>query len=208
MDTPRHPGRSLLVAVSTLCQHADLCQHTAPAARSSWSAHPSSGSAVGCVGGRSEHRNRHSIGPIESNRIGSGDANRRGISLSVVCVCVPVGLSVESGRGVDFPSWSPRSGVVCARWASGFPDSWEEDFGVSSIFFASLGRSVAVLVRVGRHSSFAFAESPLCASPPLPLVCSRPGSLGDGKRRCRGSALAITSRVCRLGSQCAVHVFR
>ena len=76
---------------------------------------------------------------------------------------------------------------------------------VSRLFFASLDRSVAVLVRVCRHDSF--AEPPLCSSPPLPLVRSRLGSRGDGKRRCRGSALAVTSRACRRRSECAVRVF-
>ena len=76
---------------------------------------------------------------------------------------------------------------------------------VSRLFFASLGRSVALFVRVCRHDSF--AEPPLCSSPPLPLVRSRLGSRGDGKRRCRGSALAVTSRACRRRSECAARVF-
>ena len=115
-----------------------------------------------------------------------------------VCVCHRVCQSAESGRVIDLPSWSPRSGVVCARWASGFPIP-EKRILVSRLFFASLGGSVAVLVRVGRHDSF--AESPLCSSPPLPFVRSRQGSRGDGKRRCCGSALAVTSHACRLGSR-------
>ena len=133
-------------------------------------------------------------------RAGRQAAHRRGEVPPgrFVCVCHRACQSVESGPVIDLPTWSPRSGVVCARWASGFPIP-EKRILVSRLFFASLGRSVAVLVRVGRHVSF--AESPLCSSPPLPFVRSGLGSRGDGKRRCRGSALAVTSRACRLGSR-------
>ena len=126
-------------------------------------------------------------------------------SLSVGrCVSRRVGRSSEvdgsiSRLGLRFLGLFAGAGALCSL------DSRKQVF-YSRLFFASLDRSVAVLVRVGRHDSF--AEPPLCSSPPLPLVRSRLGSRGDGKRRCRGSVLAVTSRACRrLGSQCAARFF-
>ena len=126
-------------------------------------------------------------------------------SLSVGrCVSRRVGRSSEvdgsiSRLGLRFLGLFAGAGALCSL------DSRKQVF-YSRLFVASLDRFVAVLVRVGRHDSF--AESPLCSSPPLPFVRSRLSSRDDGKRRCRGSALAVTSRACRLGSQCAVRVFR
>ena len=37
----------------------------------------------------------------------------------MVCESLALDLPVRSGRGCRSPVWSPRSGVVCARWASG-----------------------------------------------------------------------------------------
>ena len=64
----------------------------------------------------------------------------------VVCESLGLDLSVRSGRGCRSPVWFPRSGVVCACWASGFPYSPKNDHG-RRLFFASLGRSAAVFVR-------------------------------------------------------------
>ena len=47
-------------------------------------------------------------------------------SLSVGLSAVSVGLVVESGRAIDFPSWSSR--VLCTCWGSGFRRSRKEDF--------------------------------------------------------------------------------
>jgi hypothetical protein len=61
---------------------------------------------------------------------------------------VSVGLVVESGRAIDFPSWSVSSRVL---WVS---EITERGFWASPTFFASGGRYVAVFVRVCRHGSF------------------------------------------------------
>ena len=121
------------------------------------------------------------------------------------CVSRRVGRSSEvdgsiSRLGLRFLGLFAGAGALCSL------DSRKQVF-YSRLFVASLDRFVAVLVRVGRHDSF--AESPLCSSPPLPFVRSRLSSRDDGKRRCRGSALAVTSRACRrLGSRCAARFFR
>jgi hypothetical protein len=60
---------------------------------------------------------------------------------------VSVGLVVESGRAIDFPSWSVSSRVL---WVS---EITERGFWAPT-FFASGGRYVAVFVRVCRHGSF------------------------------------------------------
>ena len=54
---------------------------------------------------------------------------RRSEVAPVVCESLGLHLSVRSGRGCRSPVWSPRSGVVCACWASGFPYSPKEDHG-------------------------------------------------------------------------------
>ena len=54
---------------------------------------------------------------------------RRSEVAPVVCESLGLHLSVRSGRGCRSPVWSPRSGVVYASWASGFPYSPKEDHG-------------------------------------------------------------------------------
>ena len=54
---------------------------------------------------------------------------RRSEVAPVVCESLGLHLSVRSGWGCRSPVWSPRSGVVCACWASGFPYSPKEDHG-------------------------------------------------------------------------------
>ena len=61
---------------------------------------------------------------------------------------VSVGLVVESGRAIDFPSGPVH---VLGLWVS---EITERGFSASPTFFASGGRYVAVFVRVCRHGSF------------------------------------------------------
>ena len=72
---------------------------------------------------------------------------RRSEIAPVVCESLGLGLSVRSGRGCRSPAWSPRSGVVSACWASGFPYSPKKRSWAPCLFFASLGRSAAVFAR-------------------------------------------------------------
>ena len=54
---------------------------------------------------------------------------RRSEIAPVVCESLGLNLSARSGRGWRSPVRSPRSRVMCACWASGFPYSPKEDHG-------------------------------------------------------------------------------
>ena len=87
---------------------------------------------------------------------------------------VSVGLVVESGRAIDFPSWSVSSRVL---WVS---EITERGFWASPTFFASGGRYVAVFVRVCRHGSFveSLLSFDLDLSRSISISLAEPTSIG------------------------------
>ena len=111
----------------------------------------------------------------------------------------------EGGRVVDLQSWSVSSRVVCARWGSGVQGTSEEGIGRPGLVRVS--SSVMDAVRACLLTRFLRRVAPRFSCPGLFV------GLALARARCAiagGSAwlLAVTSRACHLGSQCAVRLFR
>ena len=112
---------------------------------------------AGCRLGRRRSRRKELRWMRRRARAARCGAHRQGKFALGGSVGLSVGRSVMSGRGSDLPSWFALSELVFGVWGSGFGQSPEQEFWASRLFFSSLGRSAAVLVRRIYSGLVAFA---------------------------------------------------
>ena len=138
-------------------------------------------------------------------RAAAETANRQDVSPLGRCVGRSVGRSVGSSRAFDLPPWCALSGAVCGVGALDFRGSRDKILGVSDL--ARVSSSVIGAVCACLLARLLRRVAPRFSCPGLFV------GLALARARCAiagGSAwlLAVTSRACHLGSQCAVRLFR